>query len=589
VPKDSAFMKEDNVLRLTGTVLFAVMAMTLSGTRALAAGSCAPPRIKEVKSLELSAAQDRKMGQVFQSTARACSESLGACSEARRACITELTNTLSAQATFDEGRWMRDMLLPYLGQRYAPIAMPESVAPVMESGCPASASELNLQGQKRAEQALRRQALVAEYGRYTEWANALFGQCSAQPSVTQTPSPNVPVLPPAPVAPEQKALAEAAARESQQLEAAEKDKQSAAKAGRLQAEAAQQAAQKNVEISAAQAAMAKQQALDAQVAAFKQESASQAQALQREREERAFRAEQMKKEAAAAKAAQDREASLAAERARQDAQEQAVREREQRKAATKAEKAKLSRQVEVALAQAESTSAAAAGASSPEEREAALQKSEEMKKRAQALKEQSDELTVDDADERARGSVAVAVGLGYAQLSAAEGEFAGLQLGAIALAHLGFWGTAPAEGLASGFEMRALGRFLQSISASDKVRTLEGVLTARYFIGRLGFGLAGEYRLLSTRIGGVEREQANPGIGASLGLALADTPSSRISFNLHALPFLNGGFIRTLADIELSSKNFWISACGGGVVESTGVDPRKGWQASVFAGARLPW
>ncbi len=579
-------MKEACLLPLTGVFLFTTV--TLSSFSALAVGPCASPRIKEVKSLELSAAQDKKMGQVFQSTARACAESAIACNEARRACVTELTNTLSAQASFDEGRWLRDMLLPYLGQTYAAQAMPQSVAPAMESGCPNAANELNAYAQKRMEQALRRQALMAEYGRYTEWANSLFTQCNAQPAA-QTAPPNVPVPVAAPVSVEQKVLAEATAREAQRLEAAEIDKQSAAKAGRVQAEAAQKAAQKSVEVSAAQAALAKQQALDAQVAAFRQESASQAQALQREREERAFRAEQLKKEAAATKAAQEKEASLAAERARQEAEAQAVKEREQRKATVKAEKAKLSRESELALAQAESTRAAAAVAPSSEESQKATQKSEEMKKRAQALKEQSDELTVDDADERARGSLAVAAGLGYAQLASTEGEFTGLQLGAIALGHLGFWGTAPAEGLASGFEVRALGRFLQSVSANAQVRTLEGVLTARYFIGRLGFGLAGEYRLLSTRIGGVEREQVNPGIGASLGLALADTPSSRISFNVHALPFLNGGFIRTLADVELSSKNFWISVCGGGVVEATGVDPRKGWQASVFAGVRLPW
>ena len=80
----------------------------------------------------------------------------------------------------------------------------------------------------------------------------------------------------------------------------------------------------------------------------------------------------------------------------------------------------------------------------------------------------------------------------------------GFGLGIMGAAHFGFWGTAPAEGLALGLELRVWVRYLTSVSG-PKMAALDSLLTARYFFGALGVGLAGEVVLFDPLLCGLDR------------------------------------------------------------------------------------
>ena len=206
--------------------------------------------------------------------------------------------------------------------------------------------------------------------------------------------------------------------------------------------------------------------------------------------------------------------------------------------------------------------------------------------RSKTLRAQAAEISIDDTDERSRGSVGV---MGGGGATTWPGTTSGA-LGGQAIFHLGFWGTAPSDGMASGFEVRVLGRFLSTLGTTS-VQQAEGVASARYFFGRIGVGAAMEVRWNKPLM---DVSAVNVGFGPSLGIAFVDNPKTRVMLNASWLPLTQLGFqnpTRTTGDLEISYDFLVFNIAGG--LQTQPVSPTAGtilaWYFGAFAGVRLKW
>ncbi|MFZ5439909.1 MAG: hypothetical protein ACOZQL_07855, partial [Myxococcota bacterium] len=233
------------------------------------------------------------------------------------------------------------------------------------------------------------------------------------------------------------------------------------------------------------------------------------------------------------------------------------------------------------------------GAQEAVARATAAQKALEDAERARTeARIQADAIVIDTSDERAFASVGITGGGGVFMLdpgnlaSAAGGGSFGLQ----AQAHVGFWQVAPAHGLANGFELRALAR-LWGTAATAPVFTIEGLVTARYYFGFFGVGVAGDFRFLNwSTPTQLAQSRSLIGVGPSLSVAFVDNATTRIALGAHWTPLISSDWGRVTGDFELSYKLFTLSIVGGRSSDGPfDANQRAGYFIGAFAGIRYAW
>jgi hypothetical protein len=579
---------------------------------------CEVPRIRDTGPLAASVVQDKAMAQSFLKASQACQMAQSdACDAARLECGNQLASTLKAQVGLDDGAWLRDMLLPYGGLSYPPTRQFQAGTSAMDTACNGDANQLMSASSRRSLQAARRQAILDEYPRYVLWVTDQAKACKDRTAVEEARR--------AQERAEAERLAAAAAmakmteeqRQNAQAEAKKRADEAQREAERKQREALAQAEKEKktaAERAADEKAAAEKRAQEEREAAEKRakEEKEEAKAeAQREREKLEKRAEeereraekekrQAKEEAEKAtqqakdeKEAAERKAKDEADRAKAEAERKAkeaeelrvVTAREERKNALRTQKEKLLAQA----TEADRRAAEIAGMSftADQSQQAAQLNTERMQavERSKTLRAQAAEIVIDDDDERSRGSAGILGGGGAATWP----NTTSAALGGQAVLHLGFWGTAPADGMASGFEVRVLGRYLSTLGTV--VQQAEGVASARYFFGRVGVGAAMEVRWNQP---GMQASTLNIGFGPTVGIAFVDNPKTRVMLNASWLPLTQQGFqnpYRTTGDLEISYDFLIFDVAGG--VQTQPVDPSVGtiiaWYFGAFAGVRLKW
>jgi chemotaxis protein histidine kinase CheA len=520
------------------TRVFFVVCLTASSA-ALAAEVCEAPRNRDTAPLATAAAQDKVVATAFEKAAAACAERGPACDQARLECGTLVTSIVQKQAGFDEGVWLRDLLLPYQGQSYVPTRSFGAFQLATDASCNVDVATLNAAALRRTRQAARRDALLQEYQLYVRWSQDQLSRCKAR------------------VAAEEQRAAEAKA-ESERVAAAAAAA-SAAAAAAAAAKAAQEAeARKRAEAQAAAQQEAQRRA--------EEQARAQREAQEEAKRQQEERARAQQEAAERQRAEQERAKREAEEKAREQAEAQAVAQREAQKEAARKQKEEL-------LAQADAEEEAA--------RRAAEQKAEALRKKAAGIE-------VMDDDERARGNISIMAVAGVlngwagnsANMASASTSFA---MGAGVAAHVGFWGTAPAQGMASGFELRLSGRFVQTVSGPS-ANALEGLLTGRYYFGHFGFGAAGALRFYDTF------QSQSFDAGGSLAVALMDTPRTRVLLAINWVPVgTSMDLTRFAGDFEVSYRYFTFHAHGGMLTTRINGQNTLGWEAGASLGARLGW
>lgn len=608
----------------------AVGLAAMVSTAAWAQRPCEVPRLRDVAPLSAAIAQDKAMAQSFLKASQACQMAESdSCDAARLECGNQLASTLKAQVGLDDGAWLRDMLLPYGGLTYPPTRQFQAGALAMDTACNGDTNQLMSASSRRSLQAARRQAIVDEYPRYTLWVNDQAKACKDRAAVDEArraqeradaeklaavalASKSAEELRQAREA-ELKRKAEEAQKEAEKKqreaqERAEKDKRTAAERAQDEKEAAEKKAKEDREAAEKRAKEEKETAEEKaekerkrleQKEADAREAAEKAQRDAKEERAAAEKKAKEEREAAVQKAedareAAERKAKDEAERAKEDAERKArdaeelrlVTAREQHKLALRTQKEKLTAQAD----EADRRVAEIAGMTfTAEQAQTAAQLNTEKlqaAERSKTLRAQAAEIIIDDTDERSRGSVGVMAGGGATTW---PGTTSGA-LGGQALFHVGFWGTAPADGMASGFEVRVLGRFLTTVGPAS-VQQAEGVASARYFFGRVGVGAAMEVRWNQPLM---DASAVSIGFGPSIGLAFVDTPKTRVMLNASWLPLTQLGFqnlYRTTGDLEISYDFLVFNIAGG--LQTQPVSPTTGtilaWYFGAFAGARLKW
>src|SRR5262245_27606043 len=164
-------MPSMRALRLTLAGLCAWSATAVADT------PCEAPRTRDLKPLMKAVKEDRAMIDAYLKAVEACARPGDACDQARLTCGGVLTTTLNAQVSFDEGWWLRDMMLPYLGVNYTltkPISIPN---PLSDTTCNLDVSQLSAAAQRRNAQVERRSLILEEYPRWVKWANDAYARC----------------------------------------------------------------------------------------------------------------------------------------------------------------------------------------------------------------------------------------------------------------------------------------------------------------------------------------------------------------------------------------------------------------------------
>ncbi|MDX2014747.1 MAG: hypothetical protein SFW67_31405 [Myxococcaceae bacterium] len=569
---------------------------------------CETPRVRDLAPLATAIGQDKAMAQTFLKTSQACQMAQSdACDAARLECSNQLASTLKAQVGFDDGAWLRDMLLPYGGLSYPATRTFQAGAQAMDTACNGDASQLMNASSRRSLQAARRQAIADEYPRYVQWVTDQAKACRDRSAVEEARRAQergeaeklAAVALAAKAAEELRQKTEAEAR--RKAEDAAKAQAEAQKSAEQKAKEAQERAERERKEAAEKAERekkdAQERAQDEKEEAEKRARAEREAAEKRAQEEREAaeeKAEKAQREARDEREAAERKAKAEAERAKDEAERKAreaaelaaVKAREDKKLALRTQKEKLTQQANEAEKRANEI--AGMTFTAEQAQTAAQLQTERLQaaERAKTLRAQAAEIIIDDSDERSRGSLGI---MGGGGATTWPGSTAGA-LGGQALFHLGFWGTAPADGMASGFEVRGIGRFLSTLGAMP-VQQAEAVVAARYFFGRIGIGGAVEFRWNQPVM---EPSAVNIGFGPSIGLAFVDTPKTRVMLNAKWLPLTERGFqnpYRTTGDLEISYDFLTFSIAGG--LQTQPISPTAGtipaWFFGAFAGARLRW
>ena len=524
---------------------------------ASATDSCDVPRSRDTGALTMAVAQDRQVAAAFQKASAACVKDSESCDQARLECGTLLASTLKLQVGFDEGAWLRDLLMPYLGQTYPITQKFAATAQATDTSCAGETAALAAAAGRRTAQAAKRQTILEEYPKYVTWVNSTFAKCREQAGVDA-----------------QKAIANRS--EAEKLAAA-------ALAAKL-AEEAKQRSDDEV-----------RQKAEAELKA----KAELQKKLEDEAKARARAEASAKKTQEDAAEKQKKDQGDAAKRAKQAEDVRLVAEREGRLNQAKTQKSQIVTDAKADLERAtdEANAKQKAAMKAVEERSpaAAMLATEAANaEKARAASEQrladakvkADRIELDESSERSRGSIGVQGIIGYGTLGSSEGQASGVAIGAQASAHFGFWGTAPADGMASGLEVRLNARY-QTQLGTGVARGFDGRAAVRWFFGRFGVGAAVEYRLFESSLGTSGRTFSALGLGPSVGVAFIDTPSVRVMFNLAWLPVVANDLLRFVGEIEIAYRFLFFGIAGGTQTDPTAA--RLGFVVTGLVGVRLCW
>lgn len=542
----------------------------VSLAQAGSATQCDAPRTHDTAALAAAIAQDKVMGQTFLKAAGACGVPGDACTAARTECAAILTSTAQKQVGFDEGIWLRDMLLPYQGAYY-PMSRTFGAAQVANDGsCNVEVSVLNAAGQRRSAQAIRRDGLLQEYALYTKWAAGQQQQCRDKLALV------------------------AGQNEAARLEAERAAAATAAAAATVAAASAAKAAEEKKARDAADAAAAEAKRKEEADRLAKEEALRQEEQRRKDIED-AEKRRQDEKEAEEKKIAEEREA--AEKKAREDEENKLVAARDTRVAQARAEKKKLVADAETQLEKARAEEAVKkqaavdAVSSSPAIAAAAVAEAADAEKARIAAeknlvnaKEKAAAIEIDDAYERGVASVFLNGGFG-----AVDGG-SGMAGGALLGAHFGIWGTAPSEGMASGVEFRVWARYLAQINpalAPESDHTsIDVLLTGRYYFGHLALGLAGELRFMQPAFGTLRA-----GVGPTLAAAFIDNKDTRVVLAVNYVPIGNQmDPVRLIGDFEVGYKLLSIHVLGGSMTRQLADGTTQiGWQLGGYLGLRYSW
>ena len=558
------------------------LALLLTSGVALAQ-ECPRPNVRTTNALVTAIGQDEVMAAGFETAAAACATEGVGCDEAKVKCGTQLTITLQQQLSFDEGAYLRDMLVTYAGQQYR-MSVPIASAPALtDVSCNADATTLKLAAARRKQQAERRKVVTAEYPKWMLWVNNQFKSCTDRLAVEKARVD---------VQAAEAARLLAAAEAAKQAELIKQDQKAAAE--RLARDKAEQEAKAKEDAqkaaAAAAAAQAKKQADEQQ--AIKDAAEKQAEEARRAKETAEQTAARLAQEAADARVVAEREGKkVAAEKRKQElidkesAREEDVKARlEQSRQSAEAAHLKkveeLKRSIEISEAD-----KAARIAESEKEYEA----SEAKRKEAADKEIEAAGGSIDRSDERLGGALSVHAAGGYFSAGLDSAPVVG---GQVTIRH-GFWGTAPASGFASGLELRATALFLLATDAKSYL--IQVAPEIRYWLRFLGIGVTLDYQRIQTPNGGgvaAPLVTDTIGIGPTLSLAAVDTPAGRLLFTVKWTPVLvvpgvDAQFERIQGEIEGGYQLFSV-AVQGGVIRQSKAAP-LGWFVGLSLGIRLRW
>ncbi|MBX7097261.1 MAG: hypothetical protein K1X89_06100 [Myxococcaceae bacterium] len=556
------------------SAIAAVLVLFTSG--AYAQAPCETPRARNTAALSEAIAQDDAMAQTFERTAAACASVGDACEQAKVRCSEQLAATLQRQVGFDDGAYLRDMLVPFQGQTYRMAAGVTQGTMLTDVSCNAEPSTLGLVAGRRKAQAERRRALLAEYPRWLKWTQDEARRCQelaaaakAQDSARSSDATKAAAATAAAAA---AAAAAAKVAEDQRLAAA-KDKLDAETRAKLDAEAAAKAAE---ERAAKQLEAEKQARLDAEDRARreKEDAEEKAKREQLTAEERAAVEEREQKKAEA----RARKAEL--EEKEKQRREQAKRDFEAKQRAAADEHQRKLEQLKMSVGLTEDQRAAQLAEEQRQFDEA------ERLRQEQANKEISG-IEVDVSDERQRGTLAGHGAAAYFGLGSGSGAMVG---GQFILRH-GFFGTAPASGLAWGLELRGSALILTSVGSATAASLISLAPEVRYWFGRLGLGVAFEWsRFGDTPVGLSPQTKITQGIGPTLSLAAWDGPSSRLVLAVKWLPVVSNQLDRVLGEAELGFGWLSITVQAGLLRDDSNLSTvRSGWYVGAGVGPRIRW
>jgi hypothetical protein len=547
-------------------VHIAAIAVLLSSGIAVAQ-ECPRPNVRTTNALVTAIAQDEVMANGFETAAAACATEGIPCDEAKVRCGQLLTTTLQKQLSFDEGAYLRDMLIAYAGQQYRMMVPIASAPPLTDVSCNADAASLKQAAARRKSQAERRKVVNAEYPRWITWVNGQYKSCTDRLAVDKARVD---------VQSAEAAKLLAAAEAAKQAELIKQDQKAAAE------RAAREKAEEEAKVKAAalKAQQDAEQAQKDQIAEQKRLAEKKAEDERRAKESAEERAAREAQEAANAKIVADREGKKAAvEKQRQDLIDKENQRAENVKAGAEAKRQAaeaahlkkvedLKRSIELSEAD-----KAIRLAEVDKEYEAA-----EAARAAEAQKAIDEAPAVDRSDERLNGALSVHATGGYFSIGPNDSVPV---LGAQLTIRQGFWGTAPADGLASGVELRATALFLLSTDA--KTWMIQVAPEIRYWFGFFGLGAAFDYQRIQLTTG----VSTSIGLGPTLSLAAIDSPDARLIFTARWTPFLNEQYERFTGEIEGGYKVFSFAVQGGAVKQ--GRTTPLGVFVSASLGIRLRW
>jgi hypothetical protein len=569
-----------NTLRLT--LFFAALTLT---SAARAAEPCDAPGARDLTPLRAAIASDELVAQAFEATANACPPVPEAgCDDAKLKCADALANNLKKMIGFDEGTWVRDMLLPYLGQSYKPtVVLPTVVTPATDVSCSADHLTLRAAAQRRRQQAERRKLVAGEYQKWQVWAVAVRQTCQDKVKAQK----------------EQQDVANAEAARLAAAAAAAKTAEEQRQADLRKAEEARQAELKRAQQAQEEAKKTEaQRKLDAEKE--QQRKQAEAEAVARSKAE-----QQAVNDREARKRAQEQkveELKAKEELRRQEADDQL----KQQKLTAQAEHDKKIERLKRDLALSEEEKAKAVAAEEEKFKVA------EDTRRRNAEAEIAKVAKIDRTDERMKGNLALHAVGGISLLNGALGG----ALGAHLRVRIAFWGLAPADGMASGFEFKPFATFLASPGATTSFLQFEGGAELRGWYRRLGFGISGSFDYLGTTVSSDDGTgvsvavpcpsapvgTSNPCTGASsfalgpvLAVAIVDNPNQQFIIGARWIPTFQGDLLRFASEFEIAFDWFSLTLQAGLKEDARGFDAtgarqqRLGFWVVAGLGGRLRW
>lgn len=531
--------------------------LLLAPASAHAQSQCEQPRPRDTAPLLKAIQEDDAMASTFDVTSGACVTESAACDAQKLKCNDQLSAMLQRQVNVDNGMWLRDMLLPFLGQRYTMSMTIATTEVAQDVSCNSDAPSLKAAALRRRQLAQRRRDIVNEYPKWAMWAAAASQRCKADANASA------------------KAQADAAAAAKAQADAALAAK-SAEELRQENARKAEQAAKDKAEADK----RAKEEAAKAEQERIAKAKKDQEELLKRQQE---ALAEQQRKEREARMTEEERRAE-AAKRAEEEKKRAAEEAEAKRKEAEEQKKREAQ-----ALAEAKFVNDREARKIAAEKKAEELRAAEEARRLA-AEKQISQYENVDRSDERLKGSIGAQAQGAYMALDNAN---AGFLMGLAMNIRYGIWMTAPAEGMASGMELKLTGQFLGCLTCSTGTgaQFFSIAPELRWFIARFGFGATFEYRRLNSPLTNIDPADAFT-LGLNVAVAIADSPDSRFIIGLRWLPFfLNSPSVfqadRLTLDAEIGYKWFAASVQGGILGVRSGTSSTLGWYAGIGVGGRL--